>query len=155
MCVIGDQLRLLALRVCDRKPTKERVSVCVCVCVCVFVAGDSLSLMAVCVWQVQLFSNRLGHTQIGFDVYGLFVIDRSTVLMVSVCVRVCVRECVRACVCVCACVRACVCVYMCVCVRARARACACVCVCARPRQREREREREVVGGHTTQTTADR
>ncbi|KAL8603285.1 hypothetical protein ACOMHN_017400 [Nucella lapillus] len=32
--------------------------------------------------KVQLLSSRLGHCQIGYDVYGMFVIDRSAVLMV-------------------------------------------------------------------------
>lgn len=32
--------------------------------------------------QMQMFCNRLGQNKIGYDVYGLFVIERSTILMV-------------------------------------------------------------------------
>nr|KAG5694766.1 hypothetical protein BaRGS_002719 [Batillaria attramentaria] len=48
----------------------------------VIYAADWSQLSDRLLYKAQLFASRLGHTKIGYDVYGLFVIDKSTVLMV-------------------------------------------------------------------------
>ncbi|XP_070173750.1 uncharacterized protein [Littorina saxatilis] len=48
----------------------------------VIYASDWSNLSDRLLCKVQLFASRLGHVKLGYDVYGLFVIDRSTVLMV-------------------------------------------------------------------------